>query len=41
MLPQEVVCGELEKGKATQFDPKIADIMIQLIKEDTDYKMHE
>ena len=41
VLPQEVVCGELEKGKATQFDPKIADIMIQLIKEDTDYKMHE
>ena len=41
VLSQEIVSGELEKGKATQFDPEIADIMIQLIKEDTDYQMHE
>ena len=41
MLPQAVVCDELEKGKQGQFDPQIAEIMIQLIKEDTDYKMHE
>ena len=41
VLPQEVVLGELEKGKATQFDPGIADIMIRLIKEDADYQMHE
>ena len=41
VLPQEVVIGELEKGKATQFDPEIAELMIELIKEDTDYVMHE
>ena len=41
VLPQEVVMGELEKGKSTQFDPEIADLMIELIKEDTEYKMHE
>lgn len=41
VLPQEVVTGELEKGKSTQFDSEIADIMIELIKEDTEYKMHE
>ena len=41
VLPQEVVIGELEKGKSTQFDPEIADLMIELIKEDTEYTMHE
>ena len=41
VLPQAVVCEELEKGKATQFDPQIAEIMIQLIKEDIAYEMHE
>ena len=41
VLPQEVVMGELEKGKSTQFDPQIAELMIELIKEDTEYTMHE
>ena len=41
ILPQEVVIGELEKGKETQFDARIAEMMIELIKEDTDYIMHE
>ena len=41
VLPQEVVSNELLKGKGTQFDPEIADIMLQLIKEDEDYTMHE
>ena len=41
VLPQEVVIGELEKGKSTQFDPEIAQLMIELIKKDTDYVMHE
>lgn len=41
VLPQEVVIGELKKGKATQFDPDIAQLMIELIHEDTDYVMHE
>ena len=41
VLPQEVVSSELIKGKGTQFDPKIADVMLQLIKEDDTYTMHE
>lgn len=38
-LPQEKVRDEIVKGRGTQFDPKFADIMIQLIDEDKDYKM--
>lgn len=41
VLPQEVVRKEIEKGKGTQFDPEIADIMLKLMDEDEDYKMHE
>ncbi|MDD6305462.1 MAG: response regulator [Clostridiales bacterium] len=41
VLPQEVVRGELEKGKETQFDPQIAEIMLKLMEEDTKYQMHE
>ncbi len=40
-LPQEVVRSEIEKGKGTQFDPEIADIMLQLIDEDTHYLMRQ
>ena len=40
-LPQEVVRSEIEKGRGTQFDPRIADIMLQMIDEDKDYKMKE
>ena len=40
-LPQEVVRSEIEKGKGTQFDPHIADIMLQLIDEDKEYRMKE
>ena len=40
-LPQDVVCDELERGKGSQFDPQIADIMIQIIHEDKDYTLHE
>lgn len=32
-LPVEVVRGEIEKGKGAQFDPKFADIMIEMIDE--------
>jgi len=39
MLPQDYIVGELEKGKGTQFDPKVAEAMIQLIKEDSEYMM--
>lgn len=41
VLPQEVVRKEIEKGKGPQFDPEIADIMLKLMDEDEDYKMHE
>lgn len=41
VLPQEVVLGEIEKGKDSQFDPQIAELMMELIREDIDYRMHE
>lgn len=40
-LPQAVIRSEIEKGKGTQFDPHIADIMLQMIDEDTKYRMKE
>ncbi|MCM1182598.1 MAG: HD-GYP domain-containing protein [Roseburia sp.] len=41
VLPQEVVRAELVKGKGTQFDPSYADIMLELMDEDKEYKMKE
>ncbi len=32
-LPVEVVRGEIEKGKGSQFDPRFADIMLEMIDE--------
>jgi energy-coupling factor transport system substrate-specific component len=40
-LSQDMVRSELRKNEGTQFDPKIAECMIELIEEDKDYKMHE
>ena len=40
-LSQEIVRREIEKGRGTQFDPKIADIMLQMIAEDTEYRMRQ
>ena len=40
-MPQEKVRGEIEKGKGSQFDPKFADIMLEMIDEDTLYEMRE
>lgn len=40
-MPQSAVREQLVKGKGTQFDPRFADIMIQMIDEDTGYAMHE
>ncbi len=39
IIPQEVVKGELEKGSGTQFDPQFASIMLEIIKEDVEYKL--
>ena len=41
VLPQHVVREEIEKGKGTQFDPYFADIMLQMIEEDTEYQLRE
>jgi putative two-component system response regulator len=40
-IPQDVVREELEKGSGTQFDPRFAAIMLEIINEDTEYKLHE
>lgn len=40
-LPQEVVKEEIIKGKGTQFDPTFADIMLEMIENDTEYRMKE
>jgi response regulator RpfG family c-di-GMP phosphodiesterase len=40
-LPQEVVRSEIEKGIGKQFDPEIAKIMLQMIDEDTEYRMRQ
>ena len=41
VLPQEIVRGEIEKGKGTQFEPVFADIMLQMMDEDPEYTMRE
>ena len=41
VMPQAKVREEIVKGKGTQFDPIFADVMLQLIDEDKDYKMHD
>lgn len=40
-LPQKEVRAEIEKGKGTQFDPAIADVMINMIDEDKNYTLKE
>ena len=40
-LPQDVVREEIERNMGTQFDPKPAKIMLQIIDEDTNYELHE
>ena len=40
-LPQDVIRQEIIKGRGTQFDPVFADIMVQMIDEDTQYNMRE
>lgn len=41
VLPQQIVRREIRNGKGTQFDPDIADIMLQIIDEDVEYRMRE
>ncbi len=39
-LPQSIVREEIERGKGTQFDPRIAEVMLQMIDDDKSYKMN-
>lgn len=41
ILGQDIVRSEIVKGKGTQFDPKFAEVMIQMIDEDIRYTMRE
>jgi len=41
VMPQEVVREEFEKCKGTHFDPVFAEIMVEIIDEDKDYKLKE
>lgn len=41
VLPQAVVRKEIEKNIGTQFDPAFAKIMLQMIDEDTEYKLRQ
>lgn len=41
IMEQSRVRDQIEKGKGEQFDPTVADIMLQMIDEDTSYQMHE
>ena len=41
VLPQKIARDEILKGRGTQFDPVIADYMLEMIDEDTDYQLHE
>ena len=40
VLPREFVRAEIAKGRDTQFDPAFADILLQMIDEDKEYRMH-
>ena len=40
-LPQEKVLSEIKNGSGTQFDPRFAQIMAEMIEADKEYKMRE
>ena len=40
-LPQDVVRAEIQKCRGIQFDPRVADAMLELIDADKSYLMHE
>lgn len=41
VLPQSEIVSEIKEGIGTQFDPRFAEIMLNMIEEDIDYKMKE
>lgn len=40
-MPQGKVRDEIEKGRGTQFDPRIADVILSIIDEDTEFRLRE
>lgn len=40
-LPQEIVRQEIVKGRGSQFDPVIADLMLEIIDEDREYSLRQ
>ena len=40
-LPQDVVRAEIDKHSGTQFDPRVARAMLEIIDSDKNYKLHE
>lgn len=40
-LPQSIIRSELLAGRGTQFDPKIVEIMVQIMDEDTEYRLRQ
>ncbi len=41
LLPQRLVREEIKNNKGTQFDPYFAEIMLEMMDEDTDFSLHE
>ena len=41
IMTQTAVREQIEKGRGSQFDPELADIMLAVIDEDTDFSLHE
>ena len=41
LMERSVAREQIAKGKGSQFDPRFAEIMLQMIDEDTEYKMRE
>ena len=41
IMPQDKVRSEIENGMGTQFDPRFARVMLQMIDEDREYSMRE
>lgn len=41
IIPQTTVREEIRKGMGTQFDPYFAELFLQIIDEDREYRMHE
>lgn len=41
IMPQDKVRSEIENGRGKQFDPEIADVMLQMMDEDKEYKLRQ